>query len=169
MIAPSKARRVRPNMPHYGVMPDNVDAMLTWDWVERQMTVARSYWICTTREDGRPHCVPIWGAWVEGILYLGTDKLAVKARNIRRDSRVVIHLESGDETVIFEGELAEAQLSQSIKKKIDDCYFKKYDLSPELEVSDALMFRLAPHKVMAWLESDLSLHGYLIGSLTSEV
>lgn len=98
--------------------------------------------------------MPIWGAWVEGILYLGTDKLAVKARNIRRDSRVVIHLESGDETVIVEGELVEAQLSQSMEKKIDDCYFKKYDLSPELEVSDALMFRLAPHKVMAWLESD---------------
>lgn len=43
MIAPSKARRVRPNMPRYGVMPDKVDAMLTWDWVERQMTDARSY------------------------------------------------------------------------------------------------------------------------------
>ena len=56
--------------------------------------------------------------------------------------------------MIFEGELVEAQLSQSMEKKVDDCYFKKYDLSPELDESDALVFRLAPHKVMVWLESD---------------
>ncbi|MCY3780701.1 MAG: pyridoxamine 5'-phosphate oxidase family protein [Chloroflexi bacterium] len=154
MITPENARRLRPNMPHYGILPDRVDAMLTWDWVERQMTEARSYWICSACPDGRPHSVPVWGAWVDGALYFGTDKQSIKARNIRRDNRVVIHLESGDETVIFEGTVIEAQVSKSMQKRIGECYIEKYVLDPELDESGALLFRLVPQKVMAWLEKD---------------
>ncbi len=154
MIAPPKARRVRPDMPHYGVMPDQVDGMLNWDWVEQRLREARNYWICTVRKDGRPHSAPVWGAWVDGVLYFGTDHNSVKARNIRRDNRVVIHLDSGDETVILEGKLVEAQVSASLQKRLGDRYVEKYALDPELEESDALLFRLVPRKVMAWLESD---------------
>ena len=78
MIQPKNSRRVRPDMPHYGVMPDQKDGMLTWDWVDRQMTQSRNYWIATTQPDGRPHVVPIWGAWVEGSFYFGTDKLSLR-------------------------------------------------------------------------------------------
>jgi general stress protein 26 len=154
MIQPAKARRVRPNMPHYGVMPDQVDAMLTWDWVDRQMQEARNYWICSVCADGRPHSVPVWGAWVDGVLYFGTDRQAVKARNIARDSRVVVHLGSGDETVIVEGRAAEAQVSHSQLQRITQRYIEKYTLDPELAESDDLLLCLIPSKVMAWLEKD---------------
>ena len=141
-------------MPHYGVMPDQVDRMLTWDWVDQRMAESRSYWICTTRPDGRPHVAPIWGAWVDGDLYLGTDKQSVKAGNIKRDNRVVIHLESGDETVIFEGRLVDAQLTASMQARVGDRYIEKYKLDPQLDETDSLLFRLVPRKVMAWRESD---------------
>ncbi len=154
MIQPKNARRIRPDMPHYGVMPDQKDGMLTWDWVDRQMTQSRNYWIATTQPDGRPHVVPIWGAWVEGSFYFGTDKLSVKARNIRRDNRVVIHLESGDDTVILEGRLVKAQVSAELQKQIDDAFVQKYELDPELDEDGALVYCLLPRKVMAWLESD---------------
>lgn len=154
MIQPAEARRVRPNMPHYGVMPDQVEAMLTWDWVDRQMRAARNYWICSVRADGRPHSVPVWGAWVDGLLYFGTDRQAVKARNIARDSRVVVHLDSGDETVIVEGRAKIAQVAAAQLQRISQCYIEKYELDPDLAESDNLLLCLIPSKVMAWLEKD---------------
>ena len=154
MIQPTNARRLRPNMPNYGVMPGEVGAMLTWDWVDRQMQQARNYWLGSVCADGRPHSVPIWGAWVDGSFYFGTDRQSVKARNIKRDSRIVLHLDSGDETLIFEGNAVEAQVSASLLQKLSQRYIEKYDLDPELEESGSLLFRLIPKKVMAWLERD---------------
>lgn len=154
MIQPINARRVRPIMPNYGVMPDEVSAMLTWDWVDRQMQAARNYWVSSVCSDGRPHSVPVWGAWVDGSLYFGTDKTSVKARNIARDNRVVVHLESGDETVIFEGRTVQARVSEEQLKTISERYVEKYELDPQLEDSGDLLLRLIPKKVMAWLERD---------------
>lgn len=157
MIQPKDARRVRPNMPHYGVDIKEAGSMLTWDWVESQMSAARNYWLCTTCPDGRPHAAPVWGAWVDGQLFTATDRNSVKARNISRDSRVVLHLESGDETVIFEGALAETVAREPLQAKITQVYVDKYDLDPSLDEADAVQYRLRPHKVMAWLERDFPL------------
>ena len=154
MTQPTNAQRLRPDMPNYGVLPECADGMLSWDWVDRQMHEARNYWVCSVRADGRPHSVPVWGAWVDGVLYFATDKHSVKARNITRDNRVVVHLDSGDETVIFEGRLVEADLSESQLKRISERYIEKYVLDPELEEADDLLLRLAPKKVLAWLERD---------------
>ena len=155
MNSPQNARRIRPDMPHYGVMPAQTDGMLSWDWVEGHMEAARNYWLCTTRPDGRPHAVPVWGAWVEGSLYFGTDKQSVKAKNISRDSRALVHLESGDDTVIFEGELVEANVSADLQAAIEAAYIGKYALDPELEEDEGTrLYRLVPRKVMAWQEKD---------------
>lgn len=154
MKQPQNARRVRPDMPNYGVTADDVSAMLTWDWVDQHMDEARNYWVCSVCSDGRPHSVPVWGAWVEGSLYFGTDKKSVKALNIARDDRVVAHLESGDETVIFEGRAVQARTSAEQLKTISERYVEKYKLEPQLEDSGDLLLRLIPNKVMAWLERD---------------
>ena len=87
-------------------------------------------------------------------MYFGTDRQALKARNIKRDSRVVIHLGSGDETVIFEGRAVEAQVSASQLKRISERYVEKYELDPQLAETDDLLLCLIPRKVMAWLEKD---------------
>ena len=154
MIQPENARRARPNMPSYGVLPDQSEAMLTWDWVEAQMLGARNYWLCTTCGDGKPHAEPIWGVWIESCFYFSTGKNSVKARNIRGDNRVVLHLESGDETLIFEGILAESNENASMQAAIVSAYVDKYDISLDAEDLDAIQYRLQPRKVMAWLESD---------------
>jgi len=157
MIQPTNARRVRPNMPHYGVKVEETGSMLAWDWVESQMASARNYWLCTTCPDGKPHAAPVWGAWVAGQLFTATDRNSVKARNISRDSRAVAHLESGDETVIFEGALIETSPCEALQAKISQVYVDKYELDPSLDEEDAVQYRLKPHKVMAWLERDFPL------------
>lgn len=154
MLSPPGARRVRPNMAHYGVAADATAGMLGWDWVETQMQAARNYWVCSVRADGRPHAAPVWGAWYNRALYFGTDENSVKAANIARDPRVVIHLDSGDDVVIFEGELTTAKLSAESAATLDALYTDKYGLSPELETSDSLVFQLLPRKVFAWQEKD---------------
>ena len=154
MTAPSGARRVRPNMPHYGIMPDQLESLLDWAWVERQMTSARNYWVATVCADGSPHCVPVWGIWFEGAFFFGTDPKSVKARNIQRDNRGVIHLESGDDSVIFHGKLLETQIPASMQARMTKAYVDKYALDPQLDETGSIFYRLQPRKVMAWLESD---------------
>ncbi|MCY4144887.1 MAG: pyridoxamine 5'-phosphate oxidase family protein [Chloroflexi bacterium] len=154
MTSPEGARRVRPNMPQYGVAADATAGMLSWDWVAQQMDAARNYWICTARADGRPHAAPVWGVWFAQALYFGTDAHSVKAANIRRDRRVVIHLDSGDDVVIFEGELASAKLSAESMAALEALYTEKYGFSPELATSGSLVFRLRARKVFAWQEKD---------------
>lgn len=154
MPQPKNANRIRPSMPDYGITSEPTDGMLTWDWVDAQMEKSRNYWICTTRPDGRPHAAPVWGVWVDNRLYFGTAKSSVKGRNITHSNQVVVHLESGDDTLIIEGEVIEFQ---DTDRKIIQAYIKKYPSyasAAEEEDATAIWYRLVPHKIMTWLESD---------------
>lgn len=157
MRQPANAKRIRPNRPEYGIFPHQTAGMLTWDWASRQMETARNYWLCTSRPNGHPHAAPVWGLWLDGAWLFGTDRDSVKARNIEHSPHAVVHLESGDETVIFEGILVEVRESAELKAKIDRAYAQKYppyDPAAETDTDRAIRYRLVPHKVMAWLESD---------------
>lgn len=52
--------------------------------------------LATAREDGRPHVVPIWFVMDGEELVFVTSKGSVKGRNIRRDGRVAICVDSSD-------------------------------------------------------------------------
>jgi general stress protein 26 len=157
MPQPTNAKRFRPNMPDYGITPEETDGMLTWEWIDTQMEKSRNYWVCTTRPDGRPHAVPVWGIWLENTLYFGSAKNSVKSRNIAHDNHVVVHLESGDDTLIIEGVLVESIESVDLKMTIDKAYAKKYppyDPTQEEDTDTAIRYRLVPHKIMTWIEND---------------
>ena len=114
--------------PKYGFEP------IEWGWVVERLTASRSYWVATTRADGRPHLSPV--------------PESLKARCLRRDPRVVIHLESGDEVVILEGVARPARATAEV---VYD-YARKYGI--ELGEEPEGMFRLSLTKALAWLESD---------------
>ena len=128
--------------PQYGFEP------IEWTWVVERMTEARSYWIVTTRADGCPHVMPVWGVWVKDAFHFVTDTESLKARNILRDPRAAVHLESGDEVVILEGRFNPASVTQEVVQ----AYERKYEMSLG-NVSEGL-FRLRPAKALAWTESD---------------
>jgi hypothetical protein len=50
----------------------------------------RTYWLATVRPDGRPHVMPIIGAWIDGALYFISGDAIRKGRNLAGDSRCVI-------------------------------------------------------------------------------
>jgi hypothetical protein len=70
-----------------------------------RLASARTYWLSTVGRNGGPHAVPVWGAAIDGTLYLYSERRTAKARNLAADPRVVLHLESGDDVVIVHGAL----------------------------------------------------------------
>lgn len=77
--------------------------LVSWAEIVSRLAAARNYWLGTTTLSGAPHAVPVWGVFVGETLHIYTERRTVKARNISSDSRVVIHLESGEDVLIVRG------------------------------------------------------------------
>jgi hypothetical protein len=143
-------KRRRPSMKNYGIAKGK-SGLMSWDWVDEQMAKSRNYWIISTRPDGRPHAAPVWGVWHEGALYFGSDPESRKARNIAHQPEIVVHLESGDDTVILEGKVVEERDPERIAP-VDKLYAAKYPPFDPTPSAGYLVLR--PHTALAWTEKD---------------
>lgn len=135
----------RPQMPEgYQVptTPPDTDK-LSWAAAEQRLTEARNYWVCTTRPDGRPHAMPLWGLWLEGALYFDTSPASVTGQAIAANPYVVAHLEDGSACVILEGKVEDVS-ELPIANRVMDLYEAKYGSRP----FGALMLR--PKKAFTW-------------------
>ncbi len=117
----------RPAMPtDYGV-PEHDEGLLDWSWAVERLATARNYWFHTTRPDGRPHAMPAWGAWVDGVLYFDGSPETRRGRNLAANSNIVVNLESGDEVVILEDEAVyQGTPSQEIAEQLAAALAAKY-------------------------------------------
>lgn len=140
----------RPKMPDgYGV-PENDEGLLEWSQVEEWLAEARVIWLATTRPDGKPHAIPIWGAWVDNCFYCDGSPETRWARNITSNPNIVVHIEKGiDAAVMVEGTVEGLVPGPEVLEKIRASYGSKYDYRPE---EGALMYRTTPSKVIAWAE-----------------
>jgi PPOX class probable F420-dependent enzyme len=124
--------------------------MLEWAWAVERLERSRSYWIATTREDGSPHAAPVWGLWRDDGLWFSTSPESRKGRNLLRDPRVAVHLESGDEVVMLEGEVERVTLDAAGA----DAYGEKYGFRPDPSDASGFWVRLRPRVAYAWREED---------------
>jgi nitroimidazol reductase NimA-like FMN-containing flavoprotein (pyridoxamine 5'-phosphate oxidase superfamily) len=139
-------KRRRPEFePGYGISADE-EGMLDWSWADERLAASRNYWIVTASADGEPAAVPVWGVWVDGAVYFGTNPNSRKGRNITCDPRIVVHLESGDEVVILHGDAEVVEVDDSVL----DAYETKYGYRPP----GPRLFGLRPRRALAWLEAD---------------
>ena len=121
---------------------------------EERLAKARNYWICTTRPDGRPHSIPVWGFWIGGALYFGTARSSRKARNLAANPAASIHLESGDDVIILEGTAVEVDLAdKATLEKLDAASRAKYKM-PLMVVPESVFYSIRPRVVLAWTEKD---------------
>ncbi len=74
----------------------------------------------------------------------------MKGRNLLRDPRVTVHLESGDEVVILEGAVERVRIGGAEA----DAYEAKYEFRPNPDDADGLWLELRPSVAFAWLERD---------------
>jgi hypothetical protein len=141
----------RPAMPAgYGIKgPQEGRGLLPWSHVESRMQSARNYWLVTSTADGIPHAAPVWGLWHDGAFYFSTDPKSRKGLDLSSGRPVVVHLESGDEAVILEGQPAGVRDGELLKR-LDELYFKKYEFHLDVGAS----YRVEPLKAFAWSETD---------------
>ena len=93
----------RPYVPTYAI-PDTLEGALPWSWAEGCLAAAETYWVATTRPDGRPHAMPIWAAWCAGRLWFEGGRLTRRARNLEVNPAISVGIElPGDGAVIVEG------------------------------------------------------------------
>ena len=137
----------RPEMPDgYGI-PASHDGMLTWEQLQEPLATARIYWVGTTRPDGRPHAVPIWGAWVDNTFYFEGSPATRRGRNLAANPAIVVHLERGDLAIIIEGTATLVTLSPGQFTQIVAAFANKYDYRP---TSREDWHAVRPQVVFAW-------------------
>jgi hypothetical protein len=135
----------------YGISTDD-EGQLDWSWAAQRLADSRSYWICTASSTGRPHVAPVWGLWLDDVFFFSSDPTSRKGRNIAAGSPVVMHLESGDDVVILEGDAAQPQ--PELLGRAATAYREKYDTPIDPDNPGHGMYVVRPTVVLAWREQD---------------
>lgn len=91
-------------MADYGV-PDTNEGLLPWSWAEERLVNSRNYWIVTATPTGRPHAMPVWGAWLPDRerFWFSCAASARKARNLQANDQIVVAPTDTVEVVSLEG------------------------------------------------------------------
>jgi nitroimidazol reductase NimA-like FMN-containing flavoprotein (pyridoxamine 5'-phosphate oxidase superfamily) len=117
----------RPHMPDYGILPaDEGEGLLPWEWAAERLSISHNYLVATTRPNGRPHVMPVWGLWLDNAFYFSTGRQSRKARNLGANPYCVVSTDRADEAVIVEG-VAEEIADRASLKTFYEVYKEKYD------------------------------------------
>ncbi|HMD87998.1 MAG TPA: pyridoxamine 5'-phosphate oxidase family protein [Anaerolineaceae bacterium] len=153
---PGNGQSDRPVMPSgYGIQPvEDEKSLVSLQHINEQMKGSRNYWVCSSRPDGNPHAMPVWGVWLDEAFFFSTDPKSRKGRNLAANPHIVVHLESGDDVIILEG-VVHIVRDKTILKRADEVYFEKYQfhLVENIE-SPGLVYQLDPQVAYAWFEKN---------------
>jgi nitroimidazol reductase NimA-like FMN-containing flavoprotein (pyridoxamine 5'-phosphate oxidase superfamily) len=132
---PVEPKASRPRMLEYGLLEaPNGAGLIPWRLAVQVLTKSHNYLLATTRPDGRPHCMPVWGVWLDNVFYFSTASSSRKARNLSSNKHCVVCPESVAQTsVIVEGVASEIK-DRAALKRIFRIYNAKYDwdTSPDM-------------------------------------
>ena len=153
MAADSTPRASRPGPRDYFLAADNGSGLLPWGHVTEAMSQAKNYWVATSGEGGRPHCMPVWGVWLEDRLVFSTSPVSRKARNLAKNPFAVVHLESGDQVVVVEGRVREVRGRERLEGFLE-AYNPKYawDFTMD-QLAHGGVYEVTPDRAFAWLGS----------------
>lgn len=125
--------------------PAPVDG-LEWGWVDEQLRDAPGYWIVTPGPS-HPHPRPVWGIWVDQLLYLsvGSPRLAA---GLGPGQPVTVNLGSVTDVVIVEG----SSVGVADESDLIAAYNDKYEWNYTVDEYGPFT-GIAPTKVIAWRSS----------------
>jgi hypothetical protein len=147
----------RPFMPGYDITDAGGGArLLPWRWAAERLIKSRNYWIGTISRDGRPHSMPVWGVWLDGMLYFSTGRQSRKARNLAADPRCSATTEFAGEAVIVEGS-AEIVTDAGLLSRFKEAYDPKYDW--DMDVSTGPIYAVTPRVAFGFIESAAEFQG----------
>jgi nitroimidazol reductase NimA-like FMN-containing flavoprotein (pyridoxamine 5'-phosphate oxidase superfamily) len=142
----------RPHIPGYGI-PKDKRGLLPWSHVVERVAKAQHYWICTVGPDGRPHATPVDGLWLDDQLYFGGSPQTRRNRNLAANPAVCVHLESGMDVVILQGDARELRApDRSLSVRLAEASQEKYGygMKPEQYEKADGMYAFRPRVVFAW-------------------
>jgi hypothetical protein len=145
----------RPYVPGYGI-PESVEGALPWSWVEERLGVAETYWVATTSPDGRPHLMPVWGAWLDGRVWIEGGRATRRARNLAADPRVTVGVElAGDGAVIVEGIARAVDVPADLALRLVEAFGKyaasrDYHTDPTNWTGEGAIWAVEPVVVFGW-------------------
>ncbi len=113
------------------------------------MSKAQNYWVATSRPDGRPHVMPVWGVWLDDSFYFSTGRRSRKFHNLAVNPNCVVCPEGAQEAVILEGVAREVRES-SLRRRFVDAYKKKYDW--DMGESEDLIYSVRPRVAFGFVE-----------------
>jgi hypothetical protein len=128
--------------------------MLPWSHAVERLERARYYWLATVRPDGRPHVTPVWGVWVDGALYIDGPPITTWGRNLKSNPALSVHLESGDDVVILEGEIEDLTTDPELGSRIVEAWNAKYGRLHPDPAGDGILC-LRPRTARAWSNESL--------------
>ena len=133
--------------------PDATRGLKPWAWALMRLEKSHNYWIATSRPEGQPHLMLVWGVWLEGAFWFSTGPRTRKMKNLSAHPECVIGTEDADEAVIVEGAASFIEDVDAIKR-IVAVYNRKYggDVGPLLESSGSLVIRIEPRVVFGFDE-----------------
>jgi hypothetical protein len=125
--------------------PDTAAGLKSWSWALERLEKSHNYWIATSRPEGRPHLMLVWGIWWQDAFWFSTGPRTRKAKNMAAHPHCVIATEKADEAVILEG-VSQEIADRGVWKQFGEVYDRKYggELLPLLESSGGCVFRVAP-------------------------
>lgn len=140
-----------------GYIPEPSGHHLEWAAVEGWLAESLHYWLSTTRPDGRPHVVPRWGVWMDGVFWYDGSPQTRHVRNLATNPHCALHLESGRRVAILEGQsMASQPVTGELGQRLADEFARKYrptyTPAPDAwsdEIAGGLR-SLGPVKAIAW-------------------
>jgi PPOX class probable F420-dependent enzyme len=146
-------------MPGYGVLEaDQGSGLLPWSWARERLERSHDYWVATTRPDGRPHVMPVWGIFVDDVLWFSSSRGSRKARNLAANPRCAITTDNAYEPVVIEGT---AELVHDLTAiaafviKINDKYHTDYSID-FFSAPENACFVVHPRWAFSLAESDFT-------------
>jgi general stress protein 26 len=134
----------------------------SWDDTVRALETAELFWITTVRADGRPHVSPLVAVWLDGAIHFCTGDTEQKARNLRTNPHVILTTGSNSWDhgldVVVEGDAVQVTDDATLQR-LADAWRTKWDGRWQFEarqgafqheVGEALVFAVAPTKVLAF-------------------
>jgi Pyridoxamine 5'-phosphate oxidase len=135
-------------------LPDSTSGLKPWSWALERLEKSHNYWISTTRPEGRPHLMLVWGLWLENAFWFSTGARTRKSKNITAHRECAIATENAAEAVIVEGKAGTISDRQQIAQVVA-AYNRKYggDVGPLLEGGGSFVFRVTPKIVFGFDEN----------------
>ncbi len=143
----------RPKSPGYGGYFDRGDGLLPWSWALEHFAPMRSYWLATTRPDGRPHVMPVWGVWLDGVFLFSTSPNSLKGRNLASKPRCAVTNMDEAASVVVEGTAAFLQDAETLAR-FNAAYEQKYDWKMDTTDPNTPVYVLRPTVAFGMVEGE---------------